>query len=96
MLRTIVQPVRLKAAQHRNLDVLFRQLTDLWNAALQERTECYRKTGESIQKYDQYKSLTVIRSDDECFGQFPVEAQRAPLNRLDKAFKGILPPREGR
>ena len=90
MLRTIVQPVRLKPAQHRNLDALFRQLTDLWNAALQERTECFRKTGESIQKYDQYKSLTVIRSDDECFRQFPVEAQRTPLNRLDKAFKAFF------
>ncbi|MCE2476031.1 MAG: transposase [Alphaproteobacteria bacterium] len=57
---------------------------------MQERMECYRKTGESIQRYDQYKSMTVIRSEDECFRQFPVEAQRTPLNRLDKAFRAFF------
>ena len=66
------------------------QWTDLWNAALEERIECYRKTGESISFYDQCKSLTVIRANDESFRQFTVEAQRTPLNRLDKAFKAFF------
>ncbi len=90
MIRTYVQPARLKPAQHRRLDALLHQLTDLWNAALQERIECYRKTGKSVSYYDQCKSLTVIRGDDESFAAFPVMAQRTPLNRLDKAFKAFF------
>ena len=65
---------------------MLRQLTDLWNAALQERIEYYRKTGEAISYYDRCKSLTVIRGDAESFAACPVLAQRTPLIRLDKAF----------
>ena len=100
MIRTIVQPVELKPSQHRKVDILLRQVTDLWNAGLQERMECYRKTGASIGKYAQYKPLTIIRTDDEAFRQFPVEAQgsprkpkeaqRTPLSRLDKAFRAFF------
>jgi len=90
MIRTFVRSVRLKHSQHRRLDALLHQLTDLWNAALQERIECYRRTGESISYYDQCKSLTVIRGDDESFAAFPVLAQRTPLDRLDRAFKAFF------
>lgn len=58
----------------------------LYNAALQERIEAYRKTGVSISFADQCKSLTVIRS--ECPEYLALNAQSAQgtLKRLDKAF----------
>ena len=36
---------------------------DLYNAALQERIDCYQKTGKSISYNDQQASLTQIRAD---------------------------------
>ena len=90
MLRTSVQPVRLKPSQHRRLDDLLHQLTDLWNGALEERIGAYRRAGETISYYDQCKSLTIIRGEDESFRRFSVHAQRSPLHRLDRAFKAFF------
>jgi putative transposase len=58
----------------------------LYNAALEERIEAYRKAGKSISFADQCKSLTLIRR--ECPEYLAVNAQSAQvtLKRLDKAF----------
>lgn len=85
MILAFVRPVRLEHLQHRRLDALLHQLTDVWNAASQERIECFRKTGEFISYYDQCKSMTVIRGGDESFATFPVPAQHTPLNRHSQA-----------
>ena len=90
MLRTRVQPVHLKPSPHRRLDDLLHQLTDLWNGALEERIGAYRRAGETISYYDQCKSLTIIRGEDESFRRFSVHAQRSALHRLDRAFKAFF------
>ena len=55
----------------------------LYNAALQERIECYQKTGGSIGLY-QYKSLTLIRSD---YRALHVGLMRSVLERVEEGFK---------
>ena len=45
------------------IDVLMRQCCHLINASLQERIDCYQKTGQSISLYEQRPSLTEIRMD---------------------------------
>ncbi len=86
-IRTVTLTASISAATHCRLDTFLRQQTELWNAALEERIDCYRKTGKTITAFDQMKSLTEIRRDDEDFRQFPVAPQRSALRRLDKAFK---------
>lgn len=86
-IRTVTLTASISAATHCRLDAFLRQQTVLWNAALEERIDCYRKTGKTITAFDQMKSLTEIRRDDEDFRQFPVAPQRSALRRLDKAFK---------
>ena len=44
--------------------------TVLWNAALEERIDGYRKTGKTVTAFDQMKSLTVLRGEDEDFRKF--------------------------
>ena len=61
----------------------------MWNAGLQERKDCYRKTGKSISYYDQQKSLTELRQDPE-FSQYHCQSQRTALLRLDKAFQNFF------
>ena len=74
-------------------DRLVRFLDDqrhLWNAALQERIEAYRKCGQSISVYDQFKSLTKIRADDPHYAGIAVAAQRSILFRLERGFQGLF------
>lgn len=62
----------------------------LYNAALQERIEAYRKAGVSISFADQCKSLTIVRR--ECPEYLALNAQSAQvtLKRLDKAFAAFF------
>jgi putative transposase len=62
----------------------------LYNAALQERIDCYRKTGKSISYNDQQASLTQIRADHPEYKAIPVYITRMTLRRLDKAFKAFF------
>ena len=59
----------------------------LWNAALEERIDCYRKTGRSLTFFDQCKALTQCRRDDPEVAACPVAIQRGTLRRLDEAYK---------
>jgi len=62
----------------------------LYNAALEERIDCYRKTGRSLTNIDQCKSLTLCRRDLAEMGHLPVNLQRWTLKRLDEAFQGFF------
>ena len=70
-------------------DFLFRQ-RKLCNAGLEDRIDCYKKTGNSISLYDQYKFLTEILADDPDYRKYSVDASRSCLNRFDKAFKNFF------
>ncbi len=59
----------------------------MWNCALQERIDAYKKQGIGISYLAQQKSLTQIRGEDEWFGKFHCSSQRTCLRRLEKAFK---------
>ena len=62
----------------------------LYNAALQERIEAYRKHGIRITYNDQQASLTRIRSEHPEYRALPCTSARMTLRRLDKAFKGFF------
>ena len=62
----------------------------LYNAALQERIECYQKTGRSISYNNQQASLTRIRAEHDEYRAIPVYITRMTLRRLDKAFKSFF------
>lgn len=47
IVRTHTFTASVNAATHCRLDAFLRQQTELWNAALAERIDCYRKTGRS-------------------------------------------------
>lgn len=85
--RTHAQTAKLSAASHRKLDRFLRLSRELYNAALFERIDCYRKTGRSVSYYDQCKSLTIIRRSLPEIGEFNAVAMRSVLGRLDRSFK---------
>ena len=54
---------------------------ELYNAALEERIDCYRKSGKTRTYIDQCKAL---------MGELPANLQRWTLKRLDDAFLGFF------
>ena len=73
--------------QHRALERLCASQRELYNAALEERIDCYRKTGTYI---DQCKALTECRHELPEMGEHPANLQRWTLKRLDAAFQGFF------
>lgn len=87
MLLTYKYRLNPEKRQHRALERILEQQRQLYNAALEERIECYAKTGRSISEVDQSRSLTLIRADDPAFALVQRRIQRATLKRLDRAYK---------
>ena len=72
--RTLRFRVRLNPTTHAALDRFLGDQRHLWNAALEERIDAYRKCGMSITTYDQCKSLTAIRAEDPHYASVSVAA----------------------
>jgi putative transposase len=76
--------------QHVALREICESQRQLYNAALEERIDCYRKIGKSVSYMDQCKSLTLCRRDLPEMNALPVKLQRWTLKRLDEAFSGFF------
>ena len=88
--RTHTRTAKLSKSGHVKVrDFLIKQ-GKLYKAELEERIDCYKKTGNSISLYDQCKSLTEVRADDPDYGEYSVHALRSCLLRLDKSFKNFF------
>ena len=86
--RTLRETASLGRGTHQRLDLALELGRQLYNAALQERIDCYQKTHKGISYQDQCKSLTLIRRDDAAYRDLPVDLmRRSALLRLDEAFK---------
>jgi putative transposase len=77
-------------SQHRVLERLCESQRALYNAALEERIDCYRKTGKTPTYIDQCKALTQCRRELPDMGELPANLQRWTLKRLDEAFQGFF------
>jgi putative transposase len=83
---------RLQVSQrHRNaFEKAMAVSNEIYNAALEERIDAWRKSKISITKFDQFKSLTFIRQDEERFSQYGATMLRTPIVQVDEAFKGFF------
>lgn len=75
--------------QYRKFEEICESQRVLYNAALQERIDCYQKTGEGRTYMEQCKALTELRQEPE-FSLLPANLQRWTLKRLDDSFKGFF------
>ena len=82
----------------RRLERLLEAQRQLYNAALEERIDCWRKAGRSVSWQDQFRSLTVCRREIPEMAADPVAVQRGTpdqvrgmlLKRLDEAYRGFF------
>ena len=90
MIRTYKCRAKLTRSGHEALSRVFGMCTTLYNACLEERIDCYKKTGESRSYYDQCKALTEVRADDPEYASISVQVFRGVLGRIDKAYKSFF------
>jgi len=66
-------------------------LRQLYNAALEERIESWRTRRKFITGYDQQKSLTIIRQQDDAYAALSCHMTRLTvIRRLDFAFRNFF------
>jgi putative transposase len=77
--------------QEAALHALLRSHQQLYNAALEERIDCYRKTGQTLSFAAQCQSLTLLRAQcPEWAEAANCSSQQMTLRRLDKAFSAFF------
>ena len=81
---TFQYKLNLTTKQIKIFDTILEGQRILYNAALQERNDAYKKKNISITKFDQYQHLPSIKQD------VPVNIQRWTLTKLDNAYKAFF------
>ena len=90
MIRTYKCRAKLIRSGHEALSRVFGMCATLYNACLEERIDCYKKTGESRSYYDQCKALTEVRADDPEYANISAQVFRGAIGRIDKAYKSFF------
>lgn len=93
MIRTYKYKLLPTKAQHVALEEILESQRQLYNAALEERIDAYKKNNKTISLYDQCASLTILRKDEitkKDFSSVPANLQRGTLIRLDRAYKAFF------
>lgn len=78
------------AAQSERLDTWVRLHCALYNAALEERIDAYRKAGKSISYYDQQNTLPAIKATCPEYVELGSHALQQTLRKLDLAFQAFF------
>lgn len=87
MIRTYRFRLKPSAAQHNGLRDALEWSRQLYNAALEERIDCYRKTGRGISYFDQSASLRIVRQQND---RYAWAMNVAPLRALDLAYRAFF------
>ena len=90
MIRTFQYVLLPTARQQRALSDLLRLSWELYNAALQERADAWRRQRKSVGYFAQCKELTELRREDETIRAIPVALAREPLRPVHRAFQGFF------
>ena len=90
--RTFVCRARITPVGHRRIAEVLTLTRQLYNAALEERVEAWRRCRQAITWQDQFKSLTARRRDPlyADLRDLDLRIQRAPLQRVNRAFRGFF------
>lgn len=78
------------SAQEQALDEMLGAYRELWNAALEERREAWKRARVSINYYDQANQLKAIRALRPDLARWNYSAAQQLLRRLDKSFKAFF------
>lgn len=87
MVKTYKCRTKISKTGHKRLGEIFSLSAELYNAGLESRIDCYKKTGKGRSFFDQCKELTELRAELCEFEEVSAIVFRGVLSRLDKAYK---------
>lgn len=90
MIRTFRYPLYPTRSQAEVLERWLVLCQRLYNGALEERREAWRKQRKSLSQFDQQIELTQLREQDSEYGGMPLPPQRSALRRLELAFQSFF------
>ncbi|WP_018461885.1 RNA-guided endonuclease InsQ/TnpB family protein [Thermus oshimai] len=76
--------------QRKDLERTLALCRRLYNAALQERRDAYRKAGKTVNFYEQKRGLPEIRADLPEYRRIHSQVLQNVIERVDKAFQGFF------
>ena len=76
--------------QARDLERTLALCRQLYNAALQERREAYKKAGKTVGFYEQKRYLSEIRTELPGYKGVHSQVLQNVIERVDKAFQGFF------
>ena len=86
MIRTYKCRAKVSRAGHKRLMEIFSMSAELYNAALESRIDCYKRTGKGRSFFDQCKELTEVRAGIVEFEAVSAIVFRGVLSRLENAY----------
>ena len=90
MIRSYCYKIQVNSRHRCAFEAAMTISNELYNAALEERISAWSKARKTISKFDQCKSLTVIRSENDLFKSYATTMLRTPLFQVDEAFKSFF------
>lgn len=90
MHRTFRYPLYPTKVQETLLDNWLAKACSLYNAALEQRRDAWKKIRKSVSLFEQGRDLTELRSSFPDFAEVPQRVLRSSLRRVDLAFKGFF------
>ena len=90
MTRSCRYRLRPTPSQERTLLAWLGLTRELYNAALEERCDAWKKQRVSVSCFDQFKKLPAVREARPEFAAVPSVVQRGALRRLDRAFAAFF------
>lgn len=78
------------ATELARLQATLRHHCDVYNAALQERRDAWKRERVSVKKGDQERALTELRREDPTVAGFSAQSQQVTLKRVDLAFQAFF------
>jgi putative transposase len=90
MIRTFRYPMQLTRKQETTLISWLSLCGELYNAAIQERRDAWKKRGVSVGLYDQFNELTELREADPEWASVPHRLARSVLVRVERAYRGFF------
>jgi putative transposase len=76
--------------QHARLADYLDHTRHLYNAALEERIDCYQKTKRTVSNAEQARGLTELRRDVPEYAAYPRRLQRWAINLVEAAYRGMF------
>ena len=90
MFRTYKYRLKPTKTQAATLESWLQVTRELYNAALEERRDAWRKQRKSISRFDQQAQIAEIRRERQDAANVPIVALRGVLRRIELAFQDFF------